>query len=999
MTQTLTDGDSITSVVFTVSTASSAEARLWRAEDRRVLAWGEVCSDLLDPRGAPVGGAKDGLCFSPAIFTGTRRMAAEVAGISLLVGDIDCGLDIGDIVPLLRASGYAWAVGSTHGHMKREFVARFPPETWTRLLEAFGSAEGVALAWARMHFVPAALAGGIERVAVSPAADGKAVVVEMVLAHPVPRWRVVVPLAAPWLPPGGPGRAAGLVWSHAYKLAWAGLGLDGLIDPSCADPPRLYFTGRQPALAGVVMAGGLVVKAEFYCVKAGAPLVPLGALVGAPPRLGVAGAVEAMVGGREAYAAARGESGHAGKRRGLPGSGGKRSYVPWMVNLEQWHHENGVELMLARLIEEREPGMLDGRSDSDSGAVHIDCPGKDFHSSGARGGTFVRDGSGWKAPGASGRARGWLHCNHAACSGTTQGRWLGALLECGAIGWDDLDAAAARVGEKRGRMAMADLGGGDGVVPPLGSRASRDVPGANGGTGAAPASADQAAPPGSGAEGMPGDRPGVASCPIPPADDSAIVQAIRLGREAASAGGDEEGAATAEFQFQGTQRLVFETTGGQFYDLQAMGARAAVPVQKMAAFSILVSGYGFPAGAGTLDRFVRWSGIRRKAGLTPCVVDGIGYRPGGGLLVQGEPDGLLYNMWRPGPPPWVVAVGDDDPVIVDLLALATAVSGNDRERDALLWWAGDMLVRPGEERATWGPLIFGAQGAGKSLFFDILCALVGDHNAAVVPFKAFMRGSENTVLMKQLLVIEEAGIALRRGQSMGVEFYDTIKTYYTARRLRLSQKYQTGQDIDLHVRIGATATDSQGFSVPPDDRRLFMMEARDGRMEADLAARLHQGITDPTVTRKWCRWLRDKYERFTIEHGFSPFRCPSDDVPSEVKRQAIEATMPPHAHVAAEIARAWGEEGRTVAALEEVVRAVAARMQMGPGERPVLPHVQQGLAVAEWVFVRRGRVGGRGAPNWRWYALSAEVERYGSVQFTLAEIARRINLERKNAEE
>jgi hypothetical protein len=253
-----------TETLFTVTMGRTAEARSWPIENRRTMTWEKVCRDLLDPRTAEAGGAKDGTCFVPGTFTGSRRLAAEVSSISLLVGDIDCGLDAGEIVSQLRMTGWAWALASTHGHMKREFTKRFAPDAWARGLEAFGSVKGMALAWAKTVFVPAVVAGGVEKAEVEVTEGGKAVTLSGVLAYPVPRWRVVVPLAAPWVPPGGPGRKAAASWSAAYIRAWAGTGLSGLIDPACADPTRLYYTGRQPVLAGTVLAGSLVVRPELY---------------------------------------------------------------------------------------------------------------------------------------------------------------------------------------------------------------------------------------------------------------------------------------------------------------------------------------------------------------------------------------------------------------------------------------------------------------------------------------------------------------------------------------------------------------------------------------------------------------------------------------------------------------------------------------------------------------------------------------------------------------
>jgi hypothetical protein len=984
---------------LTVTMAPGAETRHWPTSARREATWEEAKAALLDPRGVAAGTPKDGLCFVPGWLAGATRRKTTVAGISMLVGDIDCGIDAGEIVTALRASGYAWALASTHGHMRQSILKPFPLAVWGRMLAYFKTAEAVAACWLRANYIAAIAEGGADAVAV---VEGeKAVELHIHLRRAVPHWRLMLPLDGGWAPSSGPGVGAAELWARSYLQAFGGLGL-GMVDPACADASRLYYTGRQPARAGEAFAPGCTVKAEFYESKPGLPWAKL-------ERLLEAGRVVPKTTGSDAKGAARaeleratGESGRLGAGRRVGGGNRPaRIIYPWLVardggevDLEQWHHDNGHALMLAGLVAAHEGGaLLDGRADSDDGHVHFICPRAALHASGAPGGTFAWDGSGWLPPAMAGRRRGGMHCNHAGCAGMTPGRWLGALLTSGVVSWADLDAAAERVAARRIAAMQNEFGAGaDGeekAPPPVGG-ASRVEPRDTGGDrGAAPAPAAPAAPRGAVAGGTSGVAGrGIGSHPATPIGEGRILTALKMARETAS---DEEEAAQAERQFQATERFVVLTSGaGQFFDLRAAGSTAAIPLNKGVMLALLVSQYGFPAWPRTLTAWMRWDAIRVKAGLPGCVCPGVSYQPGAGIKVFDVVKGWTVNIWRPGPPAWPQAVADDDPAIVDLVALATAITGDTRECCGLLWWAADMLVRAGEERATWGPLNFGPQGCGKSAWLRCMAAMVGDHNAAIIPFRDFVRGSENTALLKQLTGIEEADAVVRRGHEKGADFYNMFKPLYTADHIWLQQKYITGQDVKLNNRIAVNANDAHAFALPPEDRRIWPMQARGGRLERGLAERIHARMKNAADIGKWIRWLCDGYAGWGAVYGFSPFRCPTEDVASATKAEVIEATLTQAGTVALEVGRRFEAEGRTVLLFDEVSRAVGARLRLDPGERPAEIRVRDGLVVAGWIFVKRGVAGGRNGLRGRFWARGKEVAGRGLAFFNMTRITERL---------
>ncbi len=979
-----------------ITVSPSSRARVWPHSQRRSLTWAEFCAEIFDPQVVRPRSEKDGLCYVPGLLVHDRRVASEVCQIGLLVADIDCGLTLDELTAILNRSGLVWAVSSTYSHGRSEVVKRFPRVLWQELVRQCGSAEQAAQVWLTAHYLPNVAKHRVMRVLVDERQSG-VVAVTMLLRVPIARFRVVLPLRVPWRPAGGPGAAAAREWPELYRLAWRGLGLGAVIDPVCGDPPRLFFAARRPAQAGTpavfeVSTGGGSGGQHWADL---AELVERG-------RAWIPGPVDtgwevAQQGAQHVLAGLAREIGEAGPMRRLHGRNGGSDLVwrSWVVeradgpdqgqkvvkvDLELWHRQFAHELRLADLFAERRPDLLDDRPDSDSGRRHVLCPRSALHSSDGGGGTFCWDGSGHRPAGTPGRLRSGMHCNHTACAGMTQGRWLALLLAEGVVTWGDLDAAQARSHAARGKAAASDLGGNAGGGGDAGGDDEKS----------APPAADAA--PAGGAKVEPAAALDAAAAQRSEVAMTANVAAIDAGRKS----GSEDDRAAAEQQFIATQRYVL-APGGRFYDLRAGGAEATQPQAASFTHAILAGRFGFAVQAQvTLARWVQWDDIRRRLGLSPCVVAGLAYEPGAGLLVPGAtPQAMHVNLWRPGPAAWPQPVADNEPCVAALLALCENISGDMRERNGLLWWLGDALVRVGGERITWGPVNYGPQGCGKSTYGLIAIALVGEHNGTVVTFREFMRSGENTFLLKQIVAIEEAagGGTRKDGRSTAHDFYDALQPFYTARVLRLSQKYVSAFDMKLHCRFVANSNSADAYAPPPDDRRTWPMRARGGRLPDELAAALYALLNDPVQISKCARWLIDMYPVLGAVHGFDPFRCPTQDVTSWVKQELIEAGLTQAGDVAVVVAREQEQAGRTVLAFSEVVEAVRARLRMEPGMRPAHQHVAEGLSVAGWALAARWREGGREGPQHRLFVLKSEIAAVGLGQLTGAELGPRWRLE------
>jgi hypothetical protein len=465
----------------------SASQSRWPLGDIKPIGWGGLLS-LVNPTEIEPEDrrhTKDGPCFVPAVMAplepGGRmaeRTKTSVRQITMLVFDLDRGSSYASVAARLQRAGVAAVVAPTYSHLNKDAAFKVLPERWEPYIAALGSPEEMARTWCAREFVPSVVAGGLEGppvVTQTVSAKGKPIIkVALRLARPRPRWRVVVPLAAPWEPAEGPGAAAAARWALLYIQLAEALGLWDT-DPACGDASRLYYSARWPAAWPVEGPWDLLSltvgepRPETGVAAFLGPLADWQALLDRHAkttwlqRLGAAEDAERRRWEHDsaaAIAAAPALPGHAGRRR-------SQGRTPWLIrrpgsdaeiDLTAWHAQYGWDLMLASLIQERAPELLAERADSPGGNVHVICPMSDLHGTVRDDGSFVWDGCGWPPPTVmtAGLRRGGMFCNHTACSDRSEGENLAVLLTAGVLTWDDLDEIEARITAGR-QGAMAEL--------------------------------------------------------------------------------------------------------------------------------------------------------------------------------------------------------------------------------------------------------------------------------------------------------------------------------------------------------------------------------------------------------------------------------------------------------------------------------------------------------------------------------------------------------------
>jgi hypothetical protein len=457
-----------------------AEQALWPEHDRRVFTWQEFC-DHIDPTLIPPdqrAQPKDGPCVVPGIFrplrkggTTARRWARLVDQLCCAVYDLDLGRTGEEIAELLRQQGLAGVVTTTYSHGKRDHVAKFAEARYRAAIAAVGSAEAVAVCWLKQNYVPRIAASGIDgwvAVATETLTESDRTWPQTVLRFRthigVPRLRVALPLAEPWRRGRvhtGEVRAA---WREHYREIADRIGLWDH-DTGCDDPSRLFYDRRWPAAEGV--AG--------QTWRIDGALLPLIAIAednanNDDPQPGSARAhrhgqasetmrrawIENLKLVDRTLPRAVNESGRWRGRRVRQVCEVVRPDTGAVVDLDQWYEEYGWGLDYASLIARAHPELAAARGEVAGGRYHIICPRIDWHSSGDAGGTFVRDGSGWRSD-SSTRHRGYCVCMHRLCRERTQVEWLAILLEDGIVAWADLDQIAAAAAADRAATIHEDF--------------------------------------------------------------------------------------------------------------------------------------------------------------------------------------------------------------------------------------------------------------------------------------------------------------------------------------------------------------------------------------------------------------------------------------------------------------------------------------------------------------------------------------------------------------
>ena len=176
-------------------------------------------------------GAKDGPCFTPAIFSGSKRNLNQSVQIDIAPLDSDCGHTLDEIRAAVENAGLEAIVHSTYSHLTTG------TQVSISAFKKFGSDDVSAFLREKKSFLPR-VTDGAKITGKSP--DGANFIVQH---NPCPKFRVIIPLSEPWRARDFKSQAeANAAWREFVIALASTLGLQA--DQSCTDTSRLFYFPR-----------------------------------------------------------------------------------------------------------------------------------------------------------------------------------------------------------------------------------------------------------------------------------------------------------------------------------------------------------------------------------------------------------------------------------------------------------------------------------------------------------------------------------------------------------------------------------------------------------------------------------------------------------------------------------------------------------------------------------------------------------------------------------
>jgi len=369
---------------ITVTRGPSRTATTWA--DRWTGTWPDLAALLTTHATGP----KDGPCIVPALLREPTRQKAHADRIDVAFLDSDTGAPLSEIGAALEARGWAGAVSSTHSHLSTRTEAK--KSHWDRFFQASPSATAADFLRQEKHYVEAVTAG-----AAAIETDENLVVIEH---RPCPKFRVVLPLARPWLAAAYTTQAeANAAWKERIEALAGALGLDH--DQSCVDTSRLFYLPRRsvdgPAPETAIVAGD---RCDIFALPPGKVAAP------------------------DIFTASAGQPASAPRQDNAP-----TEYVDpvtgEVIRLATWAREYGSRFLIAKALRALKPEVLTGLV-ADGTKVHCDCPNGDAHTSPAR------DSATYMVDAGRSETKGFVcHCRHAHCSGLDRTFFVAQMLRQG----------------------------------------------------------------------------------------------------------------------------------------------------------------------------------------------------------------------------------------------------------------------------------------------------------------------------------------------------------------------------------------------------------------------------------------------------------------------------------------------------------------------------------------------------------------------------------------
>jgi hypothetical protein len=347
-----------------------------------------------------VEGKKDGPCFLQGECAGGNRKASAMIANHIIGIDLDSGAPLDGVMESIVDAGLEAVIYTTHSHLKAtSTIKRDAFVKWSGVMEA--TPELCATYLQQVKGTLPAITEGLTIID-KGRHDPEGVVI-VVQHQPMPKFRVVFPLAEPFIfaERGGIQQDAIAEWKERYAAFSQSLGF--FYDESCVDPARLFYLPRHPK--GAVfdtrwIAGNPVELNKYDRVKI--KRKSRGKMVVED------NAFTAFAGGADAESDAE-------------------RYKIGQFNLVWWAKDYAKLFEAEDFLTEFVPDALREPRGSGKSGIHVECPFEAEHSDMGGGGTFVVNSSGSAEEGYdSGFA---FKCVHDACQGRDRLDFLKGCIE------------------------------------------------------------------------------------------------------------------------------------------------------------------------------------------------------------------------------------------------------------------------------------------------------------------------------------------------------------------------------------------------------------------------------------------------------------------------------------------------------------------------------------------------------------------------------------------
>jgi hypothetical protein len=142
-----------------------------------------------------------------------------------------------------------------------------------------------------------------------------------------------------------------------------------------------------------------------------------------------------------------------------------------------------------------------------------------------------------------------------------------------------------------------------------------------------------------------------------------------------------------------------------------------------------------------------------------------------------------------------------------------------RSQRILLSFFAYMVQQPGK-KIKWAPFIQGTQGCGKSLYADIMSAVIGATNVTMVDKLKLESNYNDWAGSTQLLVFDEILTGDDKKKTM-----ERLKPLITQTVMGLSRKYMDSRDVMNRTTASFLSNYDEGIRVDNDERRYFVLKS------------------------------------------------------------------------------------------------------------------------------------------------------------------------------